>query len=278
MRTAIKRHCRRRHNCDSTYLQKGQEPSDPKYLHWDELLKSPATASLTRMPKNYKKPVEEKLELIQPAKESLKKPKARKTLSKKYFRKKPERVRPDDSEASDSDVTSSQAEYIADSCGCEPMLYPKKMRLKKRELKIIKKQALKCRQWEIFQQILINRSTWWMIRCNRFAVKNTATKKKLAEAELRIKSLINSPANDVNTKIRLGVFEKYYMQHKEEIVELKAALQDERQKEHTDAKIKVDTIIPNEDQIMQWELNQAQAENQRLRDESERKDQITNRI
>ena len=207
----MKRHCRRRHNCDQTYLQKGQEPSDPKYLHWDELLKSPATASLTRMPKNYKKPVEEKLELIQPAKESLKKPKVRKTLSKRHFQKKPKRARSDDSEASDSDVTSSQAEYIADSCGCEPMLYPKKMRLKKRELKIIKKQALKCRQWEIFQQILINRSTWWMIRCNRFAVKNTATKNKLAEAELRIKSLINSPANDINTKMRLAVFEKYYM-------------------------------------------------------------------
>ena len=51
---------------------------------------------------------------------------------------------------------------------------------------------------------------WWMIRCNKYAEKNINTKKKLASAESRIKSLMNSPANDVNMKIRLGVFEKYY--------------------------------------------------------------------
>ena len=49
-----------------------------------------------------------------------------------------------------------------------------------------------------------------MIRCNKFAEKNTKTKKMLAQAESRIDSLVNSPANDVNMKIRLGVFEKYY--------------------------------------------------------------------
>ena len=91
------------------------------------------------------------------------------------------------------------------------------MKLKKRELKIIKNQALKCRQWEIFQRILINRSTWWMIKCNRIAVKNKKTKQSLARAELRINKLIKSPANDINMKNRLAVFEKYYMQHREEI-------------------------------------------------------------
>jgi hypothetical protein len=147
------------------------------------VIESPATASLTKMPKNYKKPVKENLDQIQSERISLKKPKTRKTLSKKTFRKKSKKAKSDDNQSSSSDVTSSQAEYIAESCQCEPMLYPTKMRLKKRELKIIRKQALKCRQWKIFQQILINRSTWWMIRCNRFAMKNTASKKNLAEAE-----------------------------------------------------------------------------------------------
>ena len=40
----------------------------------------------------------------------------------------------------------------------------------------------------------------------------------------------------------------------------------------------MDTIILNEDQIMQWELTKAQAENQRLHDEFDAKDQIINKI
>jgi len=36
----------------------------------------------------------------------------------------------------------------------------------------------------------------------------------------------------------------------------------------------VDTIIPKEEHIKQWELNKALSENQRLRDEFEEKDKI----
>jgi hypothetical protein len=56
-----------------------------------------------------------------------------------------------------------------------------------------------------------------MIKCNKLAMKTKAAKQKLIKAEFRIKLMKNSPANDDKTKIRLGVFEKYYMQHIEEI-------------------------------------------------------------
>ena len=40
----------------------------------------------------------------------------------------------------------------------------------------------------------------------------------------------------------------------------------------------MDTIIPKEEHIKQWELNKALAENQRLRDEFEEKDKIIAKI
>ena len=88
----------------------------------------------------------------------------------------------------------------------------------------------------------------------------------------------NSPANDDKTKIRLGVFEKYYMQHIEEISQLKSALQNMKQKQSKDAMVQVGTKKPNVNQIIQFELDNAQAENQRLRDEFDEKDKIINKI
>ena len=60
----------------------------------------------------------------------------------------------------------------------------------------------------------------------------------------------NSPANDNKTKIRLGVFEKYYMQHLEEISKLKSALQNIKQKQSKDAMVQVGTKKPNVNQII----------------------------
>jgi len=99
------------------------------------------------------------------------------------------------SNPSSQDSSSSQEYTVPSKCMCEPMLYPKRMRLNKKELKTIKKQALKCRQWKIFQQIVINRSAWWYLRCNRFAKHNKTTEKMLRVARQKIKSQDNLLAN-----------------------------------------------------------------------------------
>jgi len=96
----------------------------------------------------------------------------------------------------------------------------------------------------------------------------------LIVARKKIKYQDNLLANGQMMKRRLAVFEKYYMQHTEEIKQLKADLHQQKKKQQQDAQFKVDTIIPKEEHIKQWELNKALAENQRLRDEFEEKDKI----
>ena len=66
MRTAMRKHCNRYHKGRRGFLEKGEEPSKPKYLHWQELITKPATASLTRMHRYYKKPLDLNLGQLQP--------------------------------------------------------------------------------------------------------------------------------------------------------------------------------------------------------------------
>ena len=51
-----------------------------------------------------------------------------------------------------------------------------------------------------------------------------------------------------------------------------------KQKQTKDAMVQVGTKKPNVNQIIQFELDNAQAENQRLRDEFDEKDKIINKI
>ena len=58
MRTAVKKHCLTKHNCKTTFLEKGKEPTNPKYLNWKELLEDPANVKLVKKPRYWNKPMD----------------------------------------------------------------------------------------------------------------------------------------------------------------------------------------------------------------------------
>ena len=167
---------------------------------------------------------------------------------------------------------SKSARVVEDKaeCNCLPLIYPKIHRLNMRALKIVKDQSLKCRQWKIFQQVLLDRTIWWHLRCNRIATSSRTTERMLGAARRKIATMERKVADGKVTEKRLGVFQKYYRQQQEQIAELESKLEQQPVKQQQDADTHVDTILPKEQHILQWELNLAQAENQRYKDENQR--------
>ena len=93
-----------------------------------------------------------------------------------------------------------------------------------RALKIVKEQSLKCQQWKIFQQVLLDRTIWWHLRCNRIATSSRTTERMLGAARRKIARMEHKVADGQVTEMKLGVFQKYHRQQREQIAELESKL------------------------------------------------------
>ena len=90
------------------------------------------------------------------------------------------------------------------------MLFPKGSKLNPRQMRYVKKLALKCKQWKIYQDQLLKTHEFWYFKWKRTQAGNRTTENMLRVARQQLEQ------HKLNTR-RLGYCSKMIAQRDEQI-------------------------------------------------------------